>query len=197
MGKIKRILTPQEIKERKKAAEQQVAVARAKETANLTPLQKRLVAEMIKNPGLPAVQQIKNAGYKVTEKSKPHHVKKMLDGKLALTMRDFGIFEDDLAKIMADGLQATNIKIVKIRKPDGKEELKYIEVPDYKTRLSYATVALKLGDYFPAKKVKHEGDINVHAFADIDPAVLAQRKEELLAKQNEVKSDYTVQTVDA
>ncbi len=196
MGKIKRILTPQEIKKRKHDEEHDRVVAQAKETACLRPMQKRLVAEILKNPGAPVIEQMRAAGYKAPEGSKPHHVKKRLEGKLGLTLREFGIFEDDLAKVAADGLQATNLKIIRVSKRDKdgrviKEELKFIETPDYKTRLAYFIQLTKLGDYFPAKKVKHDGDFTHHVYGDVDPAILEQRKRDLLAKA-EVQSDFEV-----
>jgi len=197
MAKTQRILTPQEIKERKKADQQMAVLTADEEFAKLRPLQKKLVIEMIKDPGAPDIEQIRRAGYKVTENAKPNHVKKALEGKLGLTLRHFGIFEDDLAKIAADGLQATITKVVKLQKRDdnGKvidEKLHYIEIPDYKTRHAYFKTLTQLGDYFPAKKVRHDGNLNVAMFGGVDPSILMQRKEELLKKQMEVTGEYEV-----
>lgn len=197
MGKHKRILTPMEIRAKKKFEAQKAELTHDQEFAQLRPLQKQLFIEILKDPGCSDVEQIRRAGYKVTENSKPQHLKKALEGKLGMTLRHFGIFEDDLAKLALDGLQATTTKIVKMQKrdKDGKvigEELKFIEIPDYKTRHAYWLDIVKLGDYFPAKQVRHTGDVTLHAFHDVDPSVLAQRREELLAKTKEVTGDFQV-----
>jgi hypothetical protein len=198
VAKHKRVLSPQEIKEARKAGIHDSVIDAAVELANLTPKQKALAKEVLTNPGATALEQVKNAGYSVTEKSKPQHLKKQLEGRLSATLREFGIFEDDLAKVVADGLQAVHVKILRIPVRGDKgfitgERIEYHETPDYPTRLATFKILCSLGDYFPAKKIKVDGKMNVTAFHGIDPALLEMRRNELMKKKREVDAEFTVE----
>lgn len=197
MGKHLRVLTPTEIKERSREEAARSIVDVAAELEKLTPKQKRLAIEVLTNPGAGAVEQAKNAGYKVAPGSKPNHLKKAIEGKLSATLREFGISEDDLAKVVTDGLQATTVKIIKKKiYDDGEckgEEVEYHEVPDHPTRLATFKVVAALGNYFPAKRVQVEGEIGHNVFSKIDPRVLEERVRELQKKELAVDADYEVE----
>jgi hypothetical protein len=191
---------PSDFEEKAKDEKHQKLIDAVKEASALTPKERRLAEEMLKNPGAPVIQQIRNAGYKVTEKSRPQHLKKQLAGKLSLTLKEFGIFEDDLAKVASDALGACHLKIVKMadRDEDGRvigEHLEYVDIPDHPTRLAAFKVLCALGDYFPAKKMKIDGRFGVEHFSGIPAEVLRQRKKELedKAKKQEVKASYVVE----
>ena len=193
------ILSPQEIKAEAAQAKEDERVAAATELANLTPKQKALAREMLRNPGGTAIEQAKAAGYKVAEGSKPNHLKKNLSGKLSNTLKEFGIFEDDLAKVAADGLTATHVRIVKVSKRDAEgkligEEVEYHEIPDYVTRLATFKTLCALGDYFPAKKLDIKAQLAVGVFTDVDPEILAARKRELMERGKEaIDAEFTVE----
>ncbi len=198
MSKHKRVLSPQEIKEARAAGIKDSVVDAAVEFADLTPKQKALAIEMMKNPGATALEQVKNAGYSVTKKARPQQLKKQLAGRLALTLKEFGIFEDDLAKVAADGLKATTVKIIKVAKRNESgmitsEEIEYHEIPDYATRLATFRTLCALGDYFPAKKLKIDATVDMGVFAGIDPRILEQRKRELENKEKAIDAKFSVE----
>jgi hypothetical protein len=196
-SKHRRVLTPEEIREARKAGVTESVIDAAVELASLTPKQKALAKEMLTNPGATALEQVKRAGYAVTEKAKPQQLKKELAGRLAATLREFGIFEDDLAKVASDGLHATHVRILQIpvRNSEGDiigQRIEYHEIPDYPTRLATFKILCQLGDYFPAKKIKVDGHLDVTSFADVDPKILEERKAELL-RRKEIEAEYSVE----
>lgn len=196
-SKHRRVLTPSEIIEHSKNKNARSYVESIEEFKNLTPKQQKLAIAMIANPGASNNELAKSAGYKVAEGSKTGHLQKQIAGKLSATLREFGIFEHHLARVASDALQATKTVIVKMATRNDlglviKEDIEYHEVPDHPTRLKAMEVLCKLGNYFPAAKVQHEGLV-FHDFGNISPSVLGARAKELEEKaKNRVDAQYEV-----
>lgn len=153
-----RVLTPEEVQTLQQLGYQKTVIDSLSEIHALTPKQMALAKQILENPGASALTQVTAAGYAVTNGSQAAVVKGRLTGKLGITLRNFGIIEETLARVASDCLQATTTHLVtkRVRNEKGvitKEEVEYHDTPDYRTRLMMFKVLCALGDYFPAKKI--------------------------------------------
>ena len=135
-------------------------------------------------------------GYKIGKHSKAATIRKEIGGKLALTLRDCGVYESDLGRVIREGLSATRILIIKEQEVvDGRVVTKnrILEVPDHPTRVATMVKTAHLGDYFPAKKLDISDNRKERPFSGISQEVLEKRAREL-RKKNEVDAEYEVVT---
>jgi hypothetical protein len=190
---------PEDIAAAEKKRESSRRISANAEFSKLTTKRRALVKIILENPTMSFTEAARRAGYKVGPNSKLSVVKREIAGKLSLTLREFGIYEGDLAKVAVDALKAVKCTIVKRRTYDQRGRLKdefydVIETPDHSTRLAAFKQLSLLGDYFPAKKVKVSGEINHRPFSDVRPEILEQRAKELKERSdNAVEADYTIE----
>jgi len=172
------------------------------ETRKLSPKQRAFAMSVMENPELPDTAHKKIAGY--SENTTITEVKRSIQGKLKHTLEEAGIFESDLGRCLAEGLNANRIRYVKVPiVEDGKVvryEVKREEEPDFAIRHKYFNSALKLGQYFPAVKVEHSGTQTVehkvlHILQNVPTHILEQNIKQMEsdgveAEFEEIEEDY-------
>jgi len=199
MPKSTQLPSPDQIREEDKKKEQQLEINGNAEVSRLTDRKRRLAQELLLNPTQPFTEAAKKAGYKLGPTSKASVIKREIAGKLKASLREMGIFESDLAKVVVEALNANNYKLVKVPVYHENGELKtyrydVIETPDHPTRLAAFTKIALLGDYFPAQKLQiDERSVREHRiFSQVDVGILEDRAKQLRSKTKQLPSAYSV-----
>ncbi len=194
--------TPKELADKKRTRAATVALSSKIEQAGLTERRSKLAQILLTDPTIPFREAYKKAGYSLTPKSRPSVIKREIAGALSATLREMGIFESDLAKVLMECLTATKATLVKVPVYFENGILKTnryesIEVPDYPVRLAAFKQACLLGDYFPAKKINLKTEHTERLFANIELRTLEGRAKELREKQTLIEVEHEVVSNDS
>lgn len=193
--KLKTVL-PTEIEQELEERRIEKKAATNPELAAMPERRRRLVLILLRDPGIPFRDAMRQAGYSVKSHSNQKTIKRAIQGALSETLREAGIYELDIARVILRALDATKYHKVPRETYDLSGKLKerktdMIPFPDYKTQLAAAKLLAQLGGYFAASKLEVSGKItHERMFRNIDPAVLEQRVREL--EEKGVKAEFEV-----
>lgn len=122
----------------------------------LSEKRKRLLIATLAFPDKSDRELLAIAGIRTNQKN----IFKSLDGKLGEVLKEYGVTQADIARKIHGCLNATKVTFKKTPiMTDGKitgYDNEEIHVPDWSIRKAALEMVCKLGDYFPAKKIKAE-----------------------------------------
>lgn len=202
MPKSQSVTSPEEIRVERKQKEQKLELTGRAEMSKLSEKRRRLAEQLLLNPTQSFTDAYKKAGYKLGPNSKASVIKREISGKLSATLREAGIFESDLAKVLIESLNAMAYKMIKVPVYHDNGKLKtfrhdVVEVPDMTTRLAAFKQACMLGDYFPATKldINQRTETSTRIFGQVDINILEDRAKQLRDQKVEVPATYEVEDV--
>ena len=196
MAKLKTVL-PTEIEKALEDKRVETKAAMNPELAAMPERRRKLVMVLLRDPSISFRDAMRQAGYIVKSNSNQKTIKRAIQGALSETLREAGIYELDIARVIFRALDATKNQNVSHETFDPKtgklikKETRKIPVPDYKIQLSAAKLLAQLGGYFAASKLEVSGKVtHERIFRNVDPEVLESRVREL--EKQGVKAEFEV-----
>lgn len=172
--------TPEELRMEEKKQEIAKSSGLGAVVDRMTEKRRRLLIAMVTFPDKSDRELLQLAGVRGIKKE---DVFREVGGKLAHVLKRFGITQADIARNIHQCLNAT--KTVKTRRAVKDEDgnttfVNEVEhVPDFQVRLKVIEMLNRLGDYYPASKLKGEV-AHTHGLASQTHALLENREREQL-----------------
>ena len=135
------------------------------ESVPFTEMERQALLIHLASPGATWASSVRAAGYALPTGSSASHIKKRIESKLGDALIQLQVGDFELAKTIADALQAEKVLISNIRTyADGKvisERVEKTVVPDWPVRLKAADMIMKTGrGYFVPQKVNFKGHMS-------------------------------------